>query len=106
MYQPEVPTDCAAASAADSFKLRGKPADLRDREDSPFRFDLDRGDPQTRPAGSGADIGIPALSAWSRLEALRGDRNGQYSIRINDQFRICFRWTLEGPTDVEIVDYH
>lgn len=42
----------------------------------------------------------------NRLEALRGDRSGQYSIRINDQFRICFRWTREGPTNIEIVDYH
>lgn len=42
----------------------------------------------------------------NRLEALAGDRKGQYSIRINDQYRLCFRWTPEGPTDVEIVDYH
>jgi proteic killer suppression protein len=42
----------------------------------------------------------------NRLEALTGDRKGQYSIRVNDQFRLCFRWTTEGPTDVEIVDYH
>lgn len=42
----------------------------------------------------------------NRLEALLGNRAGQYSIRINDQFRICFRWTLEGAADVEIVDYH
>jgi proteic killer suppression protein len=42
----------------------------------------------------------------NRLEALKGDRTGQYSIRVNDQFRLCFRWTSEGPTDVEIVDYH
>ncbi len=42
----------------------------------------------------------------NRLEALAGDRKGQYSIRGNDQFRICFRWTTEGPTDIEIVDYH
>jgi proteic killer suppression protein len=41
----------------------------------------------------------------NRLEALKGDRKGQYSIRANDQFRLCFRWTDEGPTDVEIVDY-
>jgi proteic killer suppression protein len=40
----------------------------------------------------------------NRLEALSGDRRGQYSIRINDQWRICFRWTKEGPEDVEIVD--
>jgi len=42
----------------------------------------------------------------NHLEALKGDRKGQYSIRINDQFRICFRWTREGPADVEIADYH
>ena len=42
----------------------------------------------------------------NRLELLHGDRAGQWSIRINDQFRICFRWTPHGPEDVEIVDYH
>jgi toxin HigB-1 len=42
----------------------------------------------------------------NRLEALRGDRAGQYSIRVNDQFRICFVWTSEGPIDVELTDYH
>ena len=42
----------------------------------------------------------------NRLEALRGDRAGQHSLRINDQFRICFRWTPAGPQHVEIVDYH
>jgi proteic killer suppression protein len=42
----------------------------------------------------------------NRLEALRGDRAGQHSIRINDQFRICFGWTDVGAIDVEIVDYH
>ena len=40
------------------------------------------------------------------LEALKGDRKGQHSIRINDQWRICFRWTAMGPEDVQIVDYH
>lgn len=42
----------------------------------------------------------------NRLELLKGDRAGQYSIRINDQWRVCFRWTENGPADVEIVDYH
>ena len=42
----------------------------------------------------------------NRLEALKGDRAGQHSIRINDQFRVCFVWTAGGPQDVEIVDYH
>ena len=42
----------------------------------------------------------------NRLEALRGNRAGQHSIRINNQFRICFQWTDAGPIGVEIVDYH
>ena len=42
----------------------------------------------------------------NRLEALKGDRRGQFSIRINDQWRICFRWSAAGPEEVEIVDYH
>lgn len=42
----------------------------------------------------------------NRLEALRGDRADQYSIRINDQWRVCFVWTAAGPDGVEIVDYH
>ncbi|WP_158806821.1 type II toxin-antitoxin system RelE/ParE family toxin [Beijerinckia sp. L45] len=42
----------------------------------------------------------------NRLEALKGDRAGQFSIRINDQWRVCFRWTDSGPADVAIIDYH
>ena len=42
----------------------------------------------------------------NRLEALVGNRRGQHSIRINDQYRICFVWTEQGPEDVEITDYH
>lgn len=42
----------------------------------------------------------------NRLEQLSGDREGQHSIRINDQWRVCFKWTEAGPVDVEIVDYH
>ena len=42
----------------------------------------------------------------NRLEALSGSRKGQFSIRINDQYRICFHWEAKGPTDVEITDYH
>ena len=42
----------------------------------------------------------------NRLEELSGNRSGQYSIRINDRYRICFRWTTSGPDNVEIVNYH
>ncbi|MDX2221546.1 MAG: type II toxin-antitoxin system RelE/ParE family toxin [Rhodospirillaceae bacterium] len=50
-----------------------------------------------------AELRIPP---GNRLEALKGDRQGQYSIRINDQWRICFRWEDGGAWNVEIVDYH
>ncbi|MGE4245836.1 MAG: type II toxin-antitoxin system RelE/ParE family toxin [Parvibaculaceae bacterium] len=49
------------------------------------------------------DLAVPPAN---RLEALKGDRAGQYSIRINEQYRICFRWVNGAPEDVEIVDYH
>jgi len=49
------------------------------------------------------DLRVPP---GNRLEPLRGDRAGQHSIRINDQYRICFTWTEAGPEDVEVVDYH
>ncbi len=47
-----------------------------------------------------------AVPRGNRLESLAGQRLGQYSIRINDQWRICFRWSDRGPEDVQIVDYH
>lgn len=50
-----------------------------------------------------SDLMVPPAN---RLEALKGDRKGQHSIRINDQFRVCFVWTDQGPADVDIVDYH
>jgi len=50
-----------------------------------------------------SDLRIPPAN---RLEALRGNRSGQHSIRINDQWRICFVWSEKGASDVEIVDYH
>ena len=49
------------------------------------------------------DLRVPP---GNRLEALKADRAGQHSIRINDQWRICFVWTAAGPEHVEIVDYH
>ena len=55
---------------------------------------------------SAEKLGDLAALPSNRLEALRGDRAGEYSIRINAQWRICFRWTDDGPHEVEIVDYH
>jgi toxin HigB-1 len=50
-----------------------------------------------------SDLRVPP---GNQLEALRGSRKGQFSIRINDQWRICFIWNTDGPYEVEIVDYH
>ena len=58
---------------------------------------------QLEIAGRLSDLRVPP---GNRLEALKRDREGQHSIRINDQFRLCFRWTDTGAEDVEIVDYH
>jgi proteic killer suppression protein len=58
---------------------------------------------QLNAAGNINDLRIPP---GNRLEKLAGNRAGQHSIRINDQYRICFVWTKQGPADVEITDYH
>ena len=58
---------------------------------------------QLQIAGRLDDLRVPP---GNRLEALRADRSGQYSIRVNDQYRVCFRWTTAGAEDVEIADYH
>ncbi len=51
-------------------------------------------------------LGDLAALNGNRLKALSGNRKGQHSIRINEQWRVCFRWKDDGPHDVEIVDYH
>jgi proteic killer suppression protein len=55
---------------------------------------------------SATEVNDLRIQPGNRLEALKGDRSGQHSIRINDQYRICFTWTDAGPEDVKIVDYH
>lgn len=59
-----------------------------------------------RQVGSAETLEDLRLPPGNRLEALKGDRAGQHSIRINDQWRICFVWTDVGPEEVAIVDYH
>jgi proteic killer suppression protein len=63
---------------------------------------------RTRLARLDAAVNLSDLAALrgNRLERLLGDREGAFSIRINDQYRICFRWDEKGPFDVEITDYH
>ena len=84
------------------FNGRGTRAARRACPSSLWRV-ADRKLDQLDSAEQLADLRIPP---GNRLEALAGDRKGQYSIRINEQFRICFVWAEDGPGDVEIVDYH
>jgi proteic killer suppression protein len=80
---------------ASNFSRRVIPASLRQKA-------LDK----LTVLDSAASLEQLRVPPGNRLEALRGDRTGQHSIRINDQYRICFRWTAAGATEVEIVDYH
>ncbi|MEI9990448.1 MAG: type II toxin-antitoxin system RelE/ParE family toxin [Rhizomicrobium sp.] len=77
----------------------------RVKQFEPFRQRAERVLDRLGAATSLADI---ANFPGHRLEKLKGDRSGQWSVRINDQWRICFRWdgNSTGPSDVEIVDYH
>ncbi|MDN4474210.1 type II toxin-antitoxin system RelE/ParE family toxin [Demequina zhanjiangensis] len=59
-----------------------------------------------RQLGSAETLEDLRVPPGNRLEVLKGDRSGQHSIRIDDQWRICFVWTDAGPEEVEIVDYH
>ena len=59
-----------------------------------------------RQVGSAEVLEDLSVPPGNRLEALKGDRAGQHSIRINDQYRVCFKWTDQGPAEVEVTDYH
>jgi len=80
---------------------------LDDRSKSPIGIDIAKQAlaklQMMNQAANLEDLRVPP---GNRLEALRGDRAGQHSIRINQQWRVCFRWSPEGPTAVEIADYH
>jgi proteic killer suppression protein len=85
----------ATETVFDGESPKGFPADLVRVARRKLRY--------LNAAGGLGDLRSPP---GNRLEALAGDRKGQHSIRINDQFRVCFVWTAEGPVEVEIVDYH
>jgi proteic killer suppression protein len=59
-----------------------------------------------RYLNAATELGDLKAAPGNRLEALKAERAGQHSIRVNDQFRICFIWTSKGPSDVEFTDYH
>jgi len=87
--------DKTAEAIFDGESPKGFPADLVGVARRKLRY-----------LNAAAALGDLRSPPGNRLEALAGDRKGQHSIRINDQFRICFFWTAEGPAEVEIVDYH
>ena len=90
----------------ESFRCKDTEAVFRgakSRKVQPIRAVLERKLIMLHAAAVLSDLASPP---GNRLEALAGDRKGQHSIRVNDQFRICFRWTEKGPADVEVVDYH
>lgn len=87
--------DRATKAIFDGESPKGFPADLLKVARRKLRY-----------LNAAADLGDLRSPPGNRLEALAGDRKGQHSIRINDQFRVCFVWTAEGPIGVEIVDYH
>ena len=77
--------------------------------ESPKGFPADLVEAARRKLGyldAAVDLNDLRSPPGNRLEALGRDRDGQHSIRVNDQFRVCFIWTDEGPKDVEIADYH
>ena len=84
-------------------------AAFANREDVPaFRAIERQAWKRLRILDAASSLNVLGALRSNRLEALKGDRSGQYSIRINDQWRVCFRWPKgsAGPADVEIVDYH
>ena len=84
-----------AEAVAASKAIKGFPADL-----------LRSAERRMQAIANAVELGDLRSPSGNRLEALSDDRKGQHSIRINDQWRICFRWTAAGAEDVEIVDYH
>jgi proteic killer suppression protein len=80
---------------------------LHRRERVPRFLEIERvAQRNLRQLDAAADLRDLRAPPGNRLEALKGDRAGQYSIRINDRWRICFRWAEGNAFDVEIVDYH
>ena len=89
-----------------SFKDRETQRFFEGRRVAAFRGFANQAARRLTLLDSAETLGDLAALPSNRLEALRGGRAGQHSIRINAQWRICFRWTDDGPSDVEIVDYH
>ena len=90
------------AGTEDVFNGKNTPAARRTLPENVWRIAARKLDQLDSVTGL-QELRIPP---GNRLEALSGERTDQYSIRINDQYRICFTWTEHGPDKIEIVDYH
>jgi proteic killer suppression protein len=89
-----------------SFKCRDTQALYEGRHPRRFRAIITVAERKLAQLDAAQTLEFLKAPPGNRLEALKGHRKGQHSIRINDQWRICFVWTDVGPADVEIVDYH
>ena len=89
-----------------SFKCRDTEALFEGKNVARFANFRSVAERKLQQLASAATLDFLRSPPGNRLEALARDRTGQHSIRINDQFRICFVWTETGPAEVEIVDYH
>ena len=90
-----------------SFRGRAVEAVAAGKAPKSFPADLvARAERRLRAVANAVELQDLRSPPGNHLEALKGNRTGQHSIRINDQWRICFRWTEAGAEDVEIVDYH
>ncbi len=89
-----------------SFKCKHTEALFGGANPRPFRAFRDIAERKLGMLDAAAVLSDLKSPPGNKLEALKGDRAGQHSIRINDQFRVCFTWSAQGPENVEIVDYH
>ena len=89
-----------------SFKDKNTEALFNGNDVRKFRACRPQAERRLQILDSAPDLRDLAGLPSNRLQALKGDRKGQYSIRINQQWRICFTWQEDGPHDIEIVDYH
>jgi proteic killer suppression protein len=89
-----------------SFKCKGTLAVYEGKSPRRFKAFLAVAERKLSQLDAAQTLDFMKAPPGNHLEALKGDRKGQHSVRINDQWRICFVWTDTGPLDVEIVDYH
>ena len=89
-----------------SFRCAETEAVYEDKQPRRFKNILSVAQRKLQILDDAVELRDLASPPGNRLEALKGDRKGQHSIRINDQWRVCFVWTAAGPGNVEIVDYH